>query len=82
VTWAGTYLALQVPERVNTRELLSPGDLRLVSATLGVMKTLLRAVITGFGFKLGADLYKFISKKIKSPLLSEDDEDAKTDEED
>ncbi|MCA9717098.1 MAG: hypothetical protein H6713_29160 [Myxococcales bacterium] len=44
------------------------------------MNTLLRAIITGFGFKLGSDLYKYVGKKLKLPFVSRDDEDNDGDE--
>ncbi len=39
------------------------------------MNTLLRAIITGFGFKLGSDLYKYVGKKIGLPFVSKDDDE-------
>ncbi len=40
------------------------------------MNTLLRAIITGFGFKLGADLYKYVGKKVGLPFVSTDDDES------
>ena len=34
-----------------------------------------RKTITGFGFKLGADLYKYVGKKIGLPFVSKDEEE-------
>lgn len=44
------------------------------------MKTLLRAVLTGFGLKIGADLYRAFKKQVCLVWEKEDEEKAEEEE--
>lgn len=52
-----------------------PGAARLRSpATLAAMRILVQAIITGFGLKLGSDIYKYFKTKVG--MFPEDKDDA------
>lgn len=36
-------------------------------ATLSAMRLLVQAIVTGFGLKLGADIYKYVKAKLGLP---------------
>ena len=49
---------------------------------MAAMNILVRAIITGFGFKLGADLYRYIGKKMNLPFVPREEEDGDEEAED